>query len=79
MYTWSKNFAKKMPKRAILAVEWNFERGLINRTTEKRVLMNMKIDRVKFDRICDYVPGVSIANNGVDLIQQRVFKKRIKD
>ena|GEM_PF-1085870 len=28
-YIWSKNFAEKMPKRAILANKWNFERGLL--------------------------------------------------
>ena len=28
-YIWSKNFAEKMPKRAILANKWNFERGLM--------------------------------------------------
>ena len=40
MYIWSKNLSKKMPKRAILAIEWGFERSLISDDKIKERALN---------------------------------------
>ena len=44
---WSKNLSEKMPKRAILTVEWNFERSLILKfiETKRRIVYTFWKDK----------------------------------